>query len=299
MYRKYVPAMAGAAALAICSAGSAFAQTAAGGVTYNTDLQLTRQSTVTIIDQQSPFLDGNGNPIFDANGNEETIDVTSVKLDLLLTYGKFASVLKQGIANGGILSIAVRRAGFCAQAASGGSANSDGTIINLVATEPFIIPLGQLRNGPGFGPLLSTYLFEGQTEESFTYIGPPPLAHAAAETPALADAPAPVAIPPADSQEGYLGVPFANMALTLAFPNIGELKLDGITDVSEILGVPQGKVDLVVTLSEGIPGSSSLGAPAETFGGLPTGFIEGACLPNVTPTVVIVPVALGESATTF
>jgi hypothetical protein len=288
MYRKYVRAIAAAAALALCSAGNTLAQTAAGGVTYNTDLKLTRQSTVTIIDQQSPYLDGNGDPIFDSNGNEETIDITSVNLDLFLTYGDFKSDLTEGITNDNILSVAVQPAGFCAANSAPASPTPAPALKSFVTTEPFLIPLGQLRNGPGFGPFLSTYLFEGQTENFLAYFGVPLAAARAAELGSPAPTQGP--IPPADSQEGYEGVPFANMTLTLALPNVGEVKLDGITDVSRVLGVPQGKVDLVVTYGEANPDSDNPGAPSSggVFGSPEV--IEGACLPNVTPTVVIVPV---------
>jgi hypothetical protein len=279
MYRKYIPAMAGAAALAICSAGGALAQTVPG-VPYNTDLKITPLSSLTIIDQQSPYTDDNGNPIYDSNGNEETIDITSVDLDLLLTYSSFPAALRKAIANGGVLSIAVRRPGFCAGSPATGPAGNE---TNDVPTEPFLIPLTQLRNGPSAALLVSTYLFEGLTEEEFAYyVAPVPDATAA---PAAKQAPEPVSgpIPPADSQEGYEGVPFANLTLTLTPLNTGELKLDGITDVSEILGVPQGKVDLVVTL-----GAQGLGIPASNATGVAAP-AEAACLPNVTPTVVIVP----------
>jgi hypothetical protein len=277
--------MARAAALAICSAGGAFAQTVAGGVPYNTDLQLTRLSSVTIIDQQSPYTDSNGDPIYDSNGNEETIDITSVDLDLLLTYSSFPSALRKGIADGGLLTVAVEPAGYCAETAP--TSGPQPAVKRFVETEPFYIPLAQLRSGPGFGPLLSTYLFEGQTENLLAYVGAP--APEAAAAPAALQAPASGPIPPADSQEGYLGVPFANLTLTLTGLNTGELKLDGITDVSEVLGVPQGKVDLLVTLGVPNVGVAVLGESAGAVVGAPAGTQEAACLPNVTPTVVIVP----------
>jgi hypothetical protein len=300
MYKKYVPAIAGAAALSICSAGGTFAQTAAGGITYNTDLKLTRQSTITIIDQQSPYPNS-GDPDFDRNGNEETIDITSLDLDLFFSYGNFKSVLRQDIAAGGTLNISVEPAGFCAAISTNGSSGNSSPTQNLLGradeSEPFIIPLSQLRQGPSFGPLLSTYLFEGQAETFFDiyygYYGAPSYGATAANAAggvlyaSAAEAP----IPPADSQEGYEGVPFANMSLTLTALNLGELKLDGITDVSEVLGVPQGKVDVLLSVGAGpsVPGEF-LNTP-DGIGVATPAPVDASCLPSVTPTIVIVPAA--------
>jgi hypothetical protein len=270
MNKKFISAISGAAALALAISGSAFAAQKIA-ITLNTDLKLTRQSTVTIIDQQSPILDGNGNPVIDTNGNEETEDVTSVNLDLFYTYGDFKADLLDGIANQGILDIGVEPAGFCASLSPGGGMGPQNE------TRPFEIPLGQLRKGPSLPPLLTNYIFQGLTGPQFIMISRQALAEALA--PAVG-APAPQPIPPADSQGGFNGVPYANMTLSLSFLNAGELKLDGIIDLRELLGVPQGKVDLVVTYGESEPDSDNANSST----------LEGACLPNVTPAVTIVPV---------
>jgi hypothetical protein len=272
MNKKFIQTISTASAIAICSYGTSFAA-AAAPVSINTDLRLTGESTVTIVDQQSPVLNGSGSPVIDSNGNEETYDVTSVNLDLFYTYGDFATVLRDGIANQGVLGIGVEPAGFCTYLASGGMRPAD-------ETSPFDIPLGELRMGPGLPPLLTTYMFQGLTGPEFGQVK-----DAIEETVALGDAPAP--IPPADSQGGFEGTPYANMTLSLTALNAGELTLDGIIDLSELLGVPQGKVDLVVAYGE--PDSSnSDGVPPDYNTTMTTG--EAACLANVTPTVTIVPV---------
>jgi hypothetical protein len=270
MNNVYIRAISAAAVLAVSASGVALALQ--NEITFNTDLKLTRQSTVTIIDQQSPVLDNNEDPVIDTNGNEETYDVTSINLDLFYTYGDFRTDLLDGIANQGLLDVGVEPAGFCA--------SFNGGMEPANETRPLEIPLGQLRKGPGLAPLLTTYLFQGLTEPQFIRIKE---ALAEALAPAVG-APAPQPIPPADSQGGFNGTPYANMTLSLSFLNAGELKLDGITDLSEVLGVPQGKVDLVVVYSESEGDSDN--ADGNTTR-------EGACLPNVTPTVTIVPVAPG------
>jgi hypothetical protein len=272
MNKKYIKLVSGAAALATFVFANAFAVQAPISEDLNTDLQLTRQSTVSIVDQQSPVLDDNGNPVIDTNGNEETYDVTSVNLDLFYTYdNKFKSDLLAGIANQGNLNVALEPAGFCSFLGGGMRPEND--------TEPFEIPLGQLRKGPGLAPLLTTYLFEGLTGPQFIVI-----ANSIAEALNPGE-PAAQPIPPADSQGGFNDTPFANVTMSLTLLNAGELTLDGITDVSEVLGVPQGKVDLVMTLDandDGVGKVANLAAaPA----------VVGACLPNVTPTITIVPVA--------
>lgn len=272
MSNKYIRLVSGAAALAICVSGNAFAAASPIAEDLNADLQLTRQSTVTIIDQQSLVLDDNGNPVIDTNGNEETYDVTSVNLDLFYGYtNKFKTDLLEGIANQGTLNVAVEPAGFCASIGGGMRPEN--------VTDPFQIPLGQLRKGPGLAPLLTSYLFQGLTGPQLIIIMRNAVQEAAG--PVLGGPAAP--IPPADSQGGFNGTPYANVTMSLTLLNAGELTLDGIDDVSEVLGVPQGKVDLVMTVNpEGLAdGEIPDFETAQT--------VLGACLPNVTPTVTIVP----------
>jgi hypothetical protein len=272
MNKKFIRSISAAAALALSASGVAVG--AQPLVPLNTDLKLTAPSSVTIIDQQSPVLDSTGAPVFDSNGNEETNDVTSVNLNLFYVYTDFNTNLLEGIANQGTLRIGVQPAGFCASINEIGMRPAN-------ETEPFDVPLGQLRKGPGLPPFLTTYLFQGLTGPEFFLVDQ---AIAEAENPVLIE-PAPEPIPPADSQGGFNGTPYANLTLSLTALNAGELQLDGITDLSELLGVPQGKVDIVVAL-ENQPGSIDQPQVADL---LPAA-TDVACLANVTPTITIVPV---------
>ena len=198
-------------------------------------------ATVTIIDQQSALQDGNGNPITDPDtGLPETFDDTSVNL----TASFLGNILQPiagspggvtanlSAAGAGTLNISIQPAGFCASFAASSGASPDSLRSRLA--QPFRIPLAQLRNVPG------GQAFEGLTEVGAIFVSPDA---------ATAEAMEPITGATFESEGSnfYDGDPWANLTITpslLILP--GTLKLDGITDLSALLGTPKLKVDVLI-----------------------------------------------------
>jgi hypothetical protein len=232
-------------------------------------------ATVNIIDQQSPIVDQNGNPVTDPDsGLPETFDDTSVNLTASFLGNILQPITPGGVTgklaalNVGTLNIGIEPAGYCAALAASSDASSDALRIERIA-QFFRIPLAELRNVPG------GQAFEGLTEgRAFL--------QAASEATAEVLAPATGATFDSEGPNFFDGDPWANLMITpslLILP--GTLKLDGITDLSSLLGTPRLKVDVVIGAVQ--PQAFTAQAQAPAPGATP------ACI-TVPATVTTVPV---------
>jgi len=255
-HRKSIAAGAAAAifgALAL-SAGVAKSEKPPA-VVVNTDLKPSALSTVQIINQQAAEVYDDDSPALSNAGNPIFTHTTSLNLDTLFTSSDFQADLNDGIANGGLLDVGIEPKGFCA-----------GGLLGRAPGQPYRIPEEQIRKTGGL--LNNTYLFEGSLQEAILITDVTQFA-------------------PGD---GF----WANMTLTVGNGpfGIGELKIDGSTDVSALL--PYGPtpanlkipVDLVIAYAESEPDSDD-SAPA----GLTADLVnaeEVGCV-TVNATVVTVP----------
>ena len=193
-------------------------------------------AAVTIIDQQAQLVDDNGNPITDpSTGLPETEDDTSVNLDVLFlgnilaaggTTAPSGPTAAISAPPDALLNITVAPAGFCQQLLS---PTSQGLVF---APRGFNIPVSELVKAPG---LLPAYTFEGLLG-GIRFIDPE------AKRPVLAP---PGATFESEGPDFFDGDPWANLVITTNLLG-GELKLDGITDLSTLLGAPRPKVDVVI-----------------------------------------------------
>jgi hypothetical protein len=209
-------------------------------------------ASVTIIDQQSPLQYGNGNPIVDPDtGLPETYDDTSVNIDALFLGNILTPIASPTTAPttdvaplvSNLLTILIEPAGYCAQLASKGL--TDVTFERLA--RGFQIPLSSLVKVPG---LLPGYEFEGLTEDTLGLF----------QVPAAAEKIAPASLTNGATFESegpnlFDGDPWANLDITTSLVG-GEVKLDGITDLSPLLGTPKLSVDLLI----GVRALGGLGA---------------------------------------
>jgi hypothetical protein len=240
------------------------------------------KATITIIDQQSAIEDGDGNPVDDPDtGLPETYDDTSVNLDALIFPGLTMPAPVTRGANSksslgllgvpGYLAIAIRQAGFCASQGVGPNGVSP-DVGMFEGTQPFVIPLAQILP---IGPL-NSYQFEGLTDERYLTAYP-----TLAAKPALRGIE--VATFESEGPDFYDGDPWAffnYFGPVKLLP--GELRLQGITDLSALLGAPNPTVDLVIGLFAG-----PMTAPTSTITNAP---VNALCT-EVPATVVTVPVA--------
>jgi hypothetical protein len=232
-------------------------------------------ATVNIIDQQSAIEDGEGNPIDDPySGLPETYDDTSVNISAAFLGNILQPISPTSptapMANftnppgGELLDISIQAAGFCAALANSSPAPDFGM---MARAEPFRIPLGQLRS------VLGVQLFEGLTQqEGFIQ---------AAEE---AISPGTGATFESEGPNFFDGDPWANLTITpslLLLP--GTVKLDGITDLSSLLGSPKLKVDLLIAVVQ----LTALNTDATSAPVMPA---NPACI-TVPATVTMLPVA--------
>ena len=215
-----------AAAAAIFGTLALVAGTATAQV-INTDLKLSALSAVQIINQQTAEVYDDGSPALSNAGNPIFEHVTSLNLDALFTSRDFQDDLNDGIANNGLLTVGIEPKGFCAAGLNGKTLGA-----------PYRIPEGQIRKNGGL--LNNTYLFEGSLLLQAIVINP-------------------------ELQQLSRQATWANMVLTVGngLFGIGELKIDGSTDVSSLL--PYGAtpanlkipVDLIIAYRESNPDSDN------------------------------------------